>query len=182
VASGLLKAGVDLDTLFRARVSAKRADVGFKVGGTDISNRYETIGGAAAIAATGFKAASIDLASLFLGASQHSLTAGAGTVTPGYTFIGLFVSLAVGSITPTTFGGLQILAMADQTNTGDSSINGFIVQLNTVVAQSFFNTITINGRTYTSASSAFSTGSASQWRWPTYAGLANTGVYPVGIS
>jgi len=33
--------GVNLDTLFKARVNTKRADVGFKVNGIDISNRYE---------------------------------------------------------------------------------------------------------------------------------------------
>ena len=34
--------GVDLDTIFKARSSTKRADIGIKVGDVDISNRYHT--------------------------------------------------------------------------------------------------------------------------------------------
>lgn len=37
--------GVDLDTLFKARSSTKRADIGIRVGGVDISNRYEPTNG-----------------------------------------------------------------------------------------------------------------------------------------
>lgn len=37
--------GVDLDTIFKARSSVKRADIGIKVGGVDISNRYEPTNG-----------------------------------------------------------------------------------------------------------------------------------------
>ena len=37
--------GVDLDTIFKARSSTKRADIGIKVGDVDISNRYEPTNG-----------------------------------------------------------------------------------------------------------------------------------------
>ena len=37
--------GVDLDTIFKARSSTKRADIGIKVSGVDISNRYEPTNG-----------------------------------------------------------------------------------------------------------------------------------------
>ena len=71
MASGFVVAGRgDLDALFAARVSAKRADVGFAVAGVDISNRYETIGATTPIAATGYKAAGVDLANLFKGSGS----------------------------------------------------------------------------------------------------------------
>jgi len=57
----------DLDALFALRVSAQRADVGYKVANVDLSNRYEQIGASTPIVATGFKTGGTDLASLFKG-------------------------------------------------------------------------------------------------------------------
>jgi hypothetical protein len=71
VASGFTVSGRgDLDSLFMARVNAKRADVGYKVAGVDISNRYEPIGNGTPIAATGYKSGGVDLASLFRNISE----------------------------------------------------------------------------------------------------------------
>lgn len=65
MASGYVVSGRgDLDTLFKARTSAKRADVNIKVLGIDISNRYETRA-TAPIAATGYATVGTDLAQLF---------------------------------------------------------------------------------------------------------------------
>jgi len=60
----------DLDTLFMARQSAARANVGFTVAGVDLASRFEPIGSATPIAATGFRAVSADLATLFRDINQ----------------------------------------------------------------------------------------------------------------
>ena len=67
MAIGIKSGGVDLDALFATRVSAKRADVGYRAAGVDISNRFETIGASTPIANTGLKSAGVDLAQLFKG-------------------------------------------------------------------------------------------------------------------
>lgn len=41
MAANILSYGNDLDNIFKPRQSSKRADVGYTVAGTDISNRYE---------------------------------------------------------------------------------------------------------------------------------------------
>lgn len=64
----------DLDALFLARASTKRADVQYRVGGVDIANRYEPIGAGTPIAATGFKTGGTDLASLFRDSGQPLLS------------------------------------------------------------------------------------------------------------
>lgn len=64
----------DLDALFLARSSAKRADVGFYVAGVDVSNRWEPRGAATPIAATGFYAGGTDLANLFRSAGAPLLS------------------------------------------------------------------------------------------------------------
>ena len=69
----LYKAGVDLDTLFKARASAKRADVGIKYLGVDLANRYD-IRTSAAQANTGFRAAGVDLAQLFQDIAGSAIT------------------------------------------------------------------------------------------------------------
>lgn len=71
MATGLLKTGVDLDTLFMARVNAKRADVGIlSNGGVDISNRFEPIGAGTPIANVNFKSVGVDIATLFRDINQ----------------------------------------------------------------------------------------------------------------
>ena len=58
--------GVDLDTLFKVRSSTKRADVGIKTGGIDISNRYEPTNGSDQITAdTNIKTNNTDLRYVF---------------------------------------------------------------------------------------------------------------------
>lgn len=65
----------DLDSLFMKRASTARANVGYQVGGIDIADRYEKIGGTTPIAATGFKSGGTDLASLFAGVNAVALAA-----------------------------------------------------------------------------------------------------------
>lgn len=65
MATGILKNGVDIDTLFLARESTKRADVNIDANGTDISNLFEPIGDGTAIANTGIQAGGVDIATLF---------------------------------------------------------------------------------------------------------------------
>jgi hypothetical protein len=66
--TGFVAAAGDLDLLFKARTSAKIANVGFlSNGGVDLSNRFEPRGTTIAIANTNFKAGANDLAVLFRG-------------------------------------------------------------------------------------------------------------------
>lgn len=70
MSTGLLASGgSDLDTLFEPRGSlTKRADVGFVVEGSDISNRFASVDYGSQIAnATGFKNGGNDLKALFAG-------------------------------------------------------------------------------------------------------------------
>lgn len=62
---GIQSAGVDLDSLFLARVNTKIANVGWQASGVDISNRFETRGTSTARANTGLQSAGVDLAQLF---------------------------------------------------------------------------------------------------------------------
>jgi hypothetical protein len=67
--AGITVNGSDLDDIFKGRTSTKRADVGFQVAGSDISNRYEPAGTTANSKIsfdTGFVAASTDLKELFM--------------------------------------------------------------------------------------------------------------------
>jgi len=91
MASNISSSGVDLDSLFAARVSAARPIVNYQVLGTDISQRYESISSANYTLSatpptifigqripivTNIKANSTDLSSLFCGnASLYSITA-----------------------------------------------------------------------------------------------------------
>lgn len=177
MASGYIVSGRgDLDSLFLARSSAKAGNVGYQVGGVDISNRYEPIGAGTPIAATGYKYANTDLANIFRGSGQplsnYSMTAAAyATTTIG------FISTVAGALSPTTFGGVTIWSIAD-----DTQVNNFAVSMQANVGQSFFSSISINGKTYTSASATFSpwNGFSTVWTWPSpRAGLANGGVYPI---
>lgn len=175
----------DLDALFLARVSAKRADVGLRVAGVDLSNRFEPIGAGTPIAATGFRSGGTDLASLFRSISQplttHTLTAGRFFQSGFFEWLGFAIG-TMGSISPTTYGGVPINQMMDG-NDGAGGPTTFSVWLGQAgLPQSFFNSVSINGRVFTSASAGFgTTGSVSMWNWGTAAGLANGGVYPVGM-
>lgn len=88
---------VDIDTLFAPRVSAKRADVGYKVNGSDISNLFETSAGGDTIAFnTGFKTGGVDIGTLFAALSpviQYYLTVYSGSGT------GLYISASYAPIT-----------------------------------------------------------------------------------
>jgi hypothetical protein len=191
MASGLLTGGVDLDSRFMARVNAKRADVGFKVGGVDVSNRWETIGSGTPIAATGFKAAGTDLASLFRNISEplgtsyalHATSYDTGFGSDGVGFSSIW---AAGTLSPGAFKGQTITNMEDVLHNilGDPAFFQFVV----VGAQvrGLFTSIVLNGRTFLSSSANFTAGGGgadSYWSWPaTTAGLVNGGNYTPLIS
>lgn len=64
--TGFEKGGVDLDTLFMARVNTKIADTGYEVSnGDDLADVFEGRNGGNQIANTGFEDGGVDLASLF---------------------------------------------------------------------------------------------------------------------
>ena len=64
--SGFVSNGTDLDSLFKARSGAARANVGFQVGGTDLAQRYEqSVGGDQIASNTGFVSGGSDLKLLF---------------------------------------------------------------------------------------------------------------------
>jgi hypothetical protein len=194
MASGLFKAGVDLDTLFMARVNVKRADVGIKVVGVDISNRYEAIGAATAIANVGFKSVGVDLATLFRDINQslqtHTLTSaiydataeiGSTTIYRGFS---THVFGGFGALAPTTYAGAQVQTILDG-YFGGSSGNIFLVEMAGVRAANFFSSITVNGITYLTSAASFGVGAAggapSSWSWPSMAGLT-AGSYPIAIN
>lgn len=97
MASGIARAGVDLDSLFLARVSAKIADVGYRVAGVDISNRYEGRGGTTAIANTGLTSVGVDLASLFRNISAPLVALTARTASASAASIGATATYALSS-------------------------------------------------------------------------------------
>lgn len=88
---------VDIDTLFAPRVSAKRANVGFKSSSVDISNLFETTAGGDLIGFnTGFKSGGVDIATLFAAISpvvQYYLTVYSGSGS------GLYLSASYAPIT-----------------------------------------------------------------------------------
>jgi hypothetical protein len=180
MASPLYKAGVDLDTLFMARVNAKRAEVGIKVAGVDISNRYETIGGAAAIAATGFKAAGIDIGSLFRGVGAFNMVAGYYDTGAGNIYTGYYAPTGTGTLTPNTYAGSVIQYMMDLYSAGAP---GFYLYIDGIHPQNFFTSLVINGHTFASAAAGYTAPSYTQWFWSgIHADLGSGGSYPVVMS
>lgn len=94
MATGILVAGSDLDTLLEPRTTTKIANVNIKSnGGVDISNRFEDIASGSAPSATGIKKAGTDLNALF---------AGIGTVIAwDLSFLSTSAYLDVGALTQT---------------------------------------------------------------------------------
>ena len=66
MATGIQVNGVDIDTLFKPRTSAKIADVHWQSNGVDISNLFEGRAGSPAIANTNLQSNGVDLAQLFM--------------------------------------------------------------------------------------------------------------------
>lgn len=65
MASNIKSFGVDLDSLFMARSTTKRANVGWQVGGIDISNRYQEYTTGTKVSLTKLLSGNNDLANLF---------------------------------------------------------------------------------------------------------------------
>ena len=100
--------GVDLDTLFKARSSIKRADVNILVGGIDISNRYEPTNGSDQITInTDIKTNNTDLRYVFQNYNYVSATA-ILTATPN-----LIISGGTSILSWTTTGGGKVLINSD---------------------------------------------------------------------
>ena len=74
--SGFKKGGVDLDSIFAARVGAAGANSNFKNVTVDLAQRYEQRGGTTAAAATGFRVSSTDISDRYKagGVTTVSLT------------------------------------------------------------------------------------------------------------
>lgn len=71
---------VDIDTLFLSRTSTKRANVGFKSNGSDISNLFEpSTGGDTIPFNTGFKSSNSDISTLFKAWIKYYLTVYSGS-------------------------------------------------------------------------------------------------------
>ena len=188
MATGLYRNGIDFDSLFMARVNAKRADVGIKVAGVDISNRYEPIGSGSPITATNFKTVGTDVASLFrnigepLG-SSYAMTAGNYDTGFGSYGTGYHSGFAAGSLSPTTYKGATIERMDDLWAFGTTPY--FIISLLGNYPQNYFTQIQINGHTYLSASAAGYANNPdynSEWYWTEQAGLIHGGGYSPFIS
>lgn len=188
MASGLRTLGVDLDSLFMARVNAKRTDVSFRVAGVDIANRYEAIGSGTPIANTGFKYGVSDLATLFRNINEPLGTTYAMTATYfdtgfGSDAIGYNTYWGYGALSPGAFKGKTILVMEDVLHNvlGDPAF--FNIAITGSPPSNFFTSIVINGRTFLSSTATFSGGADAYWSWPsTTAGLVNGGGYAPVIS
>ena len=190
MASGYTVSGRgDLDALFMARQNTPRANVGLRVGGVDLANRYEPIGSASPIAATNFRSGGTDLANLFRDihqplASLFTLNAGRLDGPGGYATIG-YIRGMHGSISPLTYGGIPIERLNDWFIPGYILFDFWLAQES--VPQSFFTSITINGRTFLSSQADAYYSSAGSgvtvWSWTAYdAGLVNSRSYPVQIA
>ena len=105
MASGLLKNGVDLDTLFAARTSTAIANTGISVGGVDIANRYEKLSSGSAIAAVGFKVGGADLNTLFAGFGTVSSYSGSIEQYAAGTYTFTFTSNAIVTLAFLNGGG-----------------------------------------------------------------------------
>lgn len=106
MASGFAVAGTDFDSIFNPRVTAKRADVGYKVGGVDISNRYETsIGGDQRASPTGYKVSGADLQTLFQKLGYVPLSCGLDTASATGSGVGTG-PFSTNNVTATGAGGI----------------------------------------------------------------------------
>jgi hypothetical protein len=179
--AGYAQVGVDLDSKFMARVSAKRADVGYQIGGVDISNRYEQIGTGTPIAATGYRSVGNDLAAYFRNINQPLVTVVSITAGVYFTVIG-FVKDTCGAASPATYRGLPINGIYQGPDANTFSFSLF----QTGMSKNYFTSIVINGRTYLSANTTSFENTAAYayttWLWTPNAGLANGGVYTVTIT
>jgi hypothetical protein len=177
MASGYTQAGVDLDSMFLQRVNPKIADIGYRVAGGDITNRYEPRGTSAAIAATGYRVGGSDIANLFRNINYpvgtHGIVAGGNA-----SFIG-FVNGVIGNCSPTTRAGAVLVGIADS-----QTQDHFVFEAaGAALAQTWITSVQINGTTYTAASAAFfgHTATTTWWNWIGRAGLVSGAAYAVYI-
>ena len=81
-----------------------------------------------------------------------------------------------GSITPTILNGETIYAIITDTSPNT------VVAIEAIVAQNFFNSITIDGLLLTTASADYSTNPGvpwTLWQWPGQSLIGSIGTYPV---
>lgn len=145
MASGFKVHGDDLDIIFAARTSAKRADVGYKVGGTDISNRYEASAGDGSPDAdqidfdTHYKYSGTDLRYYFknIGLLQWTLTvtdgSGGGLQDQGYVYV-IVADSPPANKHWSNWSSAQSPAYVDGTSSSDSTAHVTITEDTTVVA------------------------------------------------
>jgi hypothetical protein len=174
----------DLDALFALRVNAKRADVGYQVSGSDISNRYEPIGAGTPITATGYKTGGSDLASLFRSISQPigwALVSGVTATTPPYSQVG-FRSAAFGSpygsLTPAVLNSRAIRGIYDfyEFSNGTGGKFWIVIESGAALTQNFFTSVAFveAGITKTSAGALFLPNAPFYiWEWSGRLGLVN---------
>ena len=164
------RSGTDLDSVFMARVTAKRGDCGFQVGGSDASNRWEKYTSGTQVAATGFKdSGNNDLAQLFqnisvalpppvLTLSQPSYNnSGAGSA---LTFIpNLSVTVTGGTPTAYTWNigsptnGNWFVNAGQGTSSAQIAVN--TVPSLKIARADVTVTVTVNGTNYTSSICGF---------------------------
>lgn len=91
---------------------------------------------------------------------------------------------AGGSVTPSTYSGATIGTFLTENVTNPPGGQTFMFVVTSVVSQSFFTSITVNGQTLTSATASFSVVSGtSQWTWTGLTGpITSAGTYPVTIA
>jgi hypothetical protein len=122
--------GVDLDTIFKARSSTKRADIGIKVGGVDMSNRYEPTNGSDQITTnTDIKINNTDLRYIFQNYNYapptYSISRSASTVNEGSqaTFTLTTTNVSNGTIVPYTITGVSSADIGNSSLTGNFTVN-----------------------------------------------------------
>lgn len=123
--SNIKVSSTDLDDLFEARTTAKIADVGYKVAGVDISNRYEKLASGSATTTTNYKTAGADLNTLFagLGTVGGGLAASLSTASATGSCTVLPCTATSNSVTCNASGGTPPYSYAWEQVSGDASIS-----------------------------------------------------------
>jgi hypothetical protein len=179
--SGYSVGTTDLDSLLAPRGSLTAiSNVGYTVGGTDISQRYAGASFGTAYGTTHYlTAGAVDIGTLFaaVGTLGYTITVGhdfshTATTSVGYVNASANAGFVIGNCTPApTFSTDTIYAAC--TTTGSSDFTLELNHIGTAPAANVFTTLTVKDhagttRTYTSASaSTVAVGTTRVWNWGT---------------
>jgi hypothetical protein len=111
--------------------------------------------------------------------TTHAMVTGDYDTGAGAYYVGFYGVLAMGSLTPGTFGGYTINYMMDLYQDG---ADGFYLFIQGAHPQNFFTSLQINGHTFLSSAATYSSSSGTEWKWlGVLADLGAGGSYPVAM-